>query len=201
MPLAGLAHQRVVAEAAQVADEAGLDRLTLAAVARRLGVTLPGLYGHIDGLDSLRRDIAVLAVRELTKTISAAAIGRPGRDALHAIAQATCAYAAAHPGRSAASVRAPDPGDSEHIAAGEAAIAVLLAGLDSYHLGESDAIDAIRVLRVSFCGFTALEAAGGFGLPQSVDATFTRLVDALDSTLTRWAQNTTSSAADAPVSC
>ena len=43
------------------------------------------------------------------------------------------------------------------------------------------------MLRVALHGFTTLEAAGGFGLPQSVDATFTRLVDALDATFTSWA--------------
>ena len=36
MPRAGLSHQRVVAEAAAVADEFGLEQLTLAAVADRL---------------------------------------------------------------------------------------------------------------------------------------------------------------------
>jgi AcrR family transcriptional regulator len=187
VPRLGLTHQRVVAEAAEVADEAGLDHLTLAAVAKRLGVTLPGLYKHIDSLDSLKRDLAVLGVRELTAAISAAAVGRSGRDALHAMAHAYRAYAAAHPGRAAASVRAPGPTDSEHIAAGEAAVAVLLAVLDSYHLDDGDAIDAIRMLRVALHGFTTLEAAGGFGLPQSVDATFTRLVDSLDATFARWA--------------
>jgi len=81
----------------------------------------------------------------------------------------------------------PDPTDTEHLAAGEAALAVLLAALGGYHLGGSDAIDAIRILRVAMHGFTTLEAAGGFGLPQSIDATFTRLVDSLDATFTRWA--------------
>ena len=41
MPRMGLNRQRVVAQAAAVADEAGLDRLTLSAVAKRLGVSLP----------------------------------------------------------------------------------------------------------------------------------------------------------------
>lgn len=187
MPRMGLTPQRVVAEAAAVADQAGLDRLTLAAVAKRLGVSLPGLYKHIDSLDSIKRDLAVLGVRELTATMSAAAVGRSGRDALHAMAGAYRTYAAAHPGLSAASVRAPDPTDKEHLAAAEAAVAVLLAVLDGYHFGGSDAIDAIRMLRVAIHGFTTLEAAGGFGLPQSVDATFTRLIDSLDATFTRWA--------------
>jgi AcrR family transcriptional regulator len=193
MPRMGLTPQRVVAEAAAVADEAGLDRLTMAAVAKRLGVSLPGLYKHIDSLDSLKRDLAVLGVRELTAAMSAVAVGRSGRDALHAMARAYRAYAAAHPGRAAASVRAPNPADSEHLAAGEAAVAVLLAVLDGYQIGGADAIDAIRMLRVALHGFTTLEAAGGFGLPQSVDHTFTRLIDSLDATFTRWASHRESS--------
>jgi hypothetical protein len=35
-------------------------------------------------------------------------------------------------------------------------------------------------------GFVALEAGGGFGLPQSVDASYHRLVDALDTALRAW---------------
>ena len=38
MPRVGLTHERVVAEAAAVADEVGLEGLTLAAVAKRFGV-------------------------------------------------------------------------------------------------------------------------------------------------------------------
>ena len=187
MPRLGLTHHRVVEQAAEVADEAGLDRLTLAAVAKRLGISLPGLYKHIDSLDSLKRDVAVLGVQELTAAMSAAAVGRSGHDALHAMARAYRAYATAHPGRAAASIRAPTPTDTEHIAVAEAAVAVLLAVLDGYHLRDRDAIDAIRLLRVALHGFTTLEAAGGFGLPQSVDGTFTRLIDSLDATFTGWA--------------
>jgi AcrR family transcriptional regulator len=77
LPRLGLTHHRVVEQAAEVADEAGLDRLTLAAVAKRLGISLPGLYKHIDSLDSLKRDLAVLGVQELTAAMSAAAVGLP----------------------------------------------------------------------------------------------------------------------------
>src|SRR2546429_316210 len=66
MPRAGLTPERIISAAATVADEVGLDRLTLAAVAQRCGVSLPGLYKHVSGLDEVRRGIALLAVRELT---------------------------------------------------------------------------------------------------------------------------------------
>jgi AcrR family transcriptional regulator len=191
MPRAGLTPRRVVEEAAAVADEGGLDRLTLAAVAERCGVALPSLYKHVHGLDGLRRDLAVLAVRELTATLSKAAVGRAGSDALHAIADAYRAYATAHPGRYAASVRAPDTGDAEHLAAAADALAVFTAVLAGYGITGPDAIDAIRGLRAAMHGFVALEAAGGFGMPHSVDGSYARLLDALDSALRTWPTRST----------
>ncbi len=188
MPRAGVTHDRVVAEAAAMADAVGLERLTLATIAQRLGVTGPSLYKHVGGLDALKRDLAVLGVRELTAALSTAAVGCARSDALHAIANAYRDYATAHPGRSAAAVSAPAPDDGEHVAAGEAAHAVLLAALDGYGLGE-DAVDAIRSLRTVMHGFVTLEAAGGFGLPASVDATYTRLIDALDKTFAAWSED------------
>ena len=186
MPRVGLTPQRVVEEAGAVADASGLDRLTLAAVAERFGVAIPSLYKHVNGLDGLRRDLAVQAVRELTDALSRAAVGRARRDALHAMAGAYRAYATAHPGRYAASVRAPAPGDTEHQAAADDALTVFRAVLAGYGINGADAIDAIRGLRAALHGFVALEAAGGFGLPQSVDASYHRLVDALDAALTAW---------------
>jgi AcrR family transcriptional regulator len=186
MPRAGLTPQRVVEEAGAVADATGLDRLTLAAVADRFGVAIPSLYKHVHGLDGLRRDLAVLAVRELTAALSRAAVGRAGRDALHAMADAYRAYATAHPGRYAASVRAPAPDDTEHLAAAADALDVFFSVLAGYGIRGDDAIDAIRGLRAAMHGFVTLEAGGGFGLPQSVDASYRRLVDAVDTALMAW---------------
>jgi AcrR family transcriptional regulator len=61
MPRAGLNRERIAAQAAVVADDMGFDRLTLAAVAARCGVSLPGLYKHVSGLDAVKRDVGVLA--------------------------------------------------------------------------------------------------------------------------------------------
>ena len=43
----------IIRAALQIADETGLHSLTLAAVARRLGVTAMSLYGHIDNKAAL----------------------------------------------------------------------------------------------------------------------------------------------------
>jgi AcrR family transcriptional regulator len=185
MPRAGLTRDRVIAEAASVADEVGLDRLTLAAVAQRCGVSLPGLYKHVSGIHEVRRGISMLAVRDLTGTLAEAAAGVSGQDALRAISDAYRSYALAHPGRYAASVIAPAPEDSEHNEIAARAYAVIVAALKEYHLDSEELIQAVRMWRATCHGLAALEAAGGFGLPQSVDSTFGHLVDGLDTAFRR----------------
>ena len=177
---AGLTPDRIVAEAANVADDAGLDRLTLAAVAQRCGVSLPGLYKHVSGIDEVRRGIAIAAVRDLTSVTAAAAAGLSGRAAMHAVSAAYRAYAHRHPGRYAASVMAPAEGDQEHVKAAIEAYNVLTAAFQGYHLDGEELIHAVRMWRSGCHGVVSLEAAGGFGLPQSVDVTFAHMIDALD---------------------
>lgn len=186
MPRAGLSHDVVVRAAADVADETSWEQLSLAAVAARFGVKLPSLYKHISGLDGLRRDVAVLATRELGEALSAAAVGRAGDAALRALADAYRAFGHAHPGRYAGTVRAPAADDAEHLAAADSVLRVVLAVLAGYGLRGDDAIDATRALRAGLHGFVTLEAGGGFGLPQDVDRSFRRMVDGLDATMTAW---------------
>ena len=180
MPRQGLTPDRIVAEAGAVADDVGLDRLTLAAVAQRCGVSLPGLYKHVSGMEDVRRGIAIAAVRDLTSVAAAAAAGLSGRAAMHAVSAAYRAYAHQHPGRYAASVMAPAEGDQEHVKVAIEAYNVLTAAFQGYQLDGEELIHAVRMWRAGCHGIVSLEAAGGFGLPQSVDVTFGYLIDALD---------------------
>jgi catechol 2,3-dioxygenase-like lactoylglutathione lyase family enzyme len=184
MPRAGLTPAIVVVRGADLADEIGLDHLTLAALASRLGVAVPSLYKHVGGLDALRRGIAILALGELGDAMAGALAGvtdgPDGGAPVRALADAYRAYAAAHPGRYAATLRAAPPGDAEHGAAGDAILRTVFAVLASRGLAGEDAVDATRALRAALHGFVALEAAGGFGLPQDVDRSFGRLVERLD---------------------
>jgi AcrR family transcriptional regulator len=174
-----------VAAAADLADDVGWERLTLAALAERVGVAVPSLYKHVDGLDAVRRGVTVLAVTELGETLAAAAGSEPGRGAdpsaqLHALAAAYRSYAVAHPGRYAATVRAARPDDEAHVAASDAVLATVLSALADRGLRGDDATDAARTIRASLHGFVVLEAAGGFGLPRDVDRSFERLVHVID---------------------
>jgi AcrR family transcriptional regulator len=176
---AGLSEDRVVVEAERIADEVGLSRLTLAALAESLGVRQPSLYKHIDGMDALQRSIAIRAKTELGEVLGRAAVGKAGDDAIRALSTAYRRWALEHPGRYSATVRAPAPGDTEDEAASAAVVGVVFDVLAGYDLHGVDAIDATRALRSTLHGFIALESSGGFGLPVDVDRSFERLVDGL----------------------
>src|SRR6188508_163273 len=104
----GLDRQQVIEEAAALADEDGCDAVTLAALATRLGVRSQSLYAHVDGLDGLRRDLAVLGQQQLADALGLAVMGRAGEEALRALCDAYAQFAAERPGLYACTLRAPN---------------------------------------------------------------------------------------------
>jgi AcrR family transcriptional regulator len=179
MARAGLTAETVVAAGAELADEQGLEGVTVSALAGRLGVRPPSLYAHIEGLEDLRARIAALGARQLAERLQVAAAGRAGADALSAVADAYRAYARAHPGAYAALQLAPARSED----AAEAAtriLAVVLAVLAGYGLEGDRALHAARAVRSALHGFVLLETGQGFGLPLSLDESFAALVAMLD---------------------
>ncbi|MEU9713949.1 TetR/AcrR family transcriptional regulator [Streptomyces sp. NPDC047976] len=188
MVRAGLTADRVTVAGAELADEVGLDRVTMSQVARRLGVKDASLYTHVRGLEDLRGRIALLAADEKTLRIAEATAGRAGKDALVAFADAWREYAHEHPGRYA-STQIPieiDPELAAKAAGPRRAVELTYGMLRGYGLAEPDLTDAVRLLRSTFHGFVALEAAGGFGHERPPQDSWVRALDALHSLLEHW---------------
>ncbi|GAA4118085.1 TetR/AcrR family transcriptional regulator [Streptomyces sp. NPDC058961] len=182
MPRAGLTPAAVVEAGAALADEVGFTDLTMGLVAERLGVRTPSLYKHVDSLDALRRGVAVQAKRELTHAVARAAVGRFGPDAVRAFADAYRRWALDHPGRYAATVRAPAAAaadDEEDRRVSNEAVQVLYDVLAGFKLRDAQIVDAARSLRAAIHGFAALEAADGFGLHRDVTRSYHFLIDSL----------------------
>ncbi|MET9606915.1 WHG domain-containing protein [Streptomyces sp. NPDC006512] len=188
MARAGLTAERVTIEGAALADEVGFDRVTMSQVAQRLGVKDASLYAHVRNLEDLRGRIALLAADEKTIRIAEATAGRAGKDALVAFADAWREYAHAHPGRYAATQTAVriDPELAAKAAGPRRAVELTYGMLRGYGLAEPDLTDAVRLLRSTFHGFVALEAAGGFAHERSPQLSWLRALDALHALLERW---------------
>jgi len=171
----GLDHDAVVAAAGDLVDESGVEALTLAGLATRLGIRSQSLYAHVEGLDGLLRDLALDSVRRLGDALRSSVIGRSGRAALEAIADAYWDFARAHPGRYAATVR--DPGDDDELReANLRAAEALTRVLESFGLTGADEVHAHRAVWSGIHGFLTLEHAGVLRRPASVRESYRRMI-------------------------
>lgn len=169
---AGLDKVAVIEEAIRLIDEEGLEQLSLGRLAERLGVRVPSLYNHINGLSGLKRDLAVYCLRELFGRLTRAVMGKARADAIFALADAYRAYARQMPGHYTFTLQAPDSNDEEWRRVGGENVEILSAILAPYGLSEEAAIHAIRSLRSIVHGFIALEMAGAFAMPVNLDESF-----------------------------
>ncbi|MBS2966171.1 WHG domain-containing protein [Actinocrinis puniceicyclus] len=179
MPRAGLSPRAVIDAALEMVDESGAAGLTLAGVAARTGVAVPSLYKHVEGLPALRRKATAAVLDEFTARLTAAVLGRSGPVALDRFLRAYRDYARERPGRYQLTVPAADaadPADREVAEAGARAVAVAFALLEGAGITGEQAVHATRCLRAAVHGFVLLEISGGFGLSESTDASFDRLV-------------------------
>lgn len=185
VPRAGLSPDAVVRLAVELVDDGGASGfadLTLAKVAAKAGVAAPSLYKHVGSLADLRREVSVIAVRELTAAGTAATVGRAGPDALQALAHAWRTYALDHPGRYAATQVGPDPDDPAAAPLRDAAadsVQVVVAVLHGFGLPDARVIDAVRAVRAGVHGFVTLELGGGFRMREDVDQSFAVLLEML----------------------
>jgi AcrR family transcriptional regulator len=139
--------------AMDLADERGLEAVTMHAVAQRLGVTPMALYRHVDGKQALLDGL----VERLLTGHPLPPAGAPWPDRLTAMAEAIRATARAHPAvfpllltRPAVTPGARRVRDSVQAALGEAG------------LGAHAAARAERLISTAVFGFAASEAAGRF---------------------------------------
>lgn len=185
MPRAGLNTSEVVAAAAQLADEAGIGSVSLAAVAGRFGVKAPALYKHVGGIDDLRRRIATLAMTELGDVLRDALQGKSGADAIRAFFMVVQSYIAKHPGRYEATTGAEFHGkDDPLLIAATRVIGSIRAVLSGYGIRPAELDHAIRMLRCTIHGYAMLQAANGFQWSNDPDESVAWMIRFFDAGLT-----------------
>lgn len=186
MPRVGLTGESIVREAASVVDRLGVESLTLAMLADGFGVRPPSLYKHVSGLPALKRSVMLAAKRQFASVLTAAAVGTARADAVIAIARRYRSWAHEHPGLYALTVAAPTPGDIDDQQVSAELSRVILTVLAGFGLNEPDGVDATRYLRSTLHGFIALEAAGAFAIPQSLEHSFDRIVGCVVLAVESW---------------
>lgn len=174
-----LNRERVIAKAAELADEAGsVTAVSLTSLAQALEIRPPSLYNHVASLEDLHYGLAVFGLQQLIASLRQAAQGLVGQDAIIAIAAAYRQFTQAHPGIYPLTIRAPEPEETELAALSLEAVQTLALVMASFGLQGDDATHAIRGLRAILHGFTSLETAEGFKMALDQEESFRRLVEA-----------------------
>jgi len=165
--------------ALSIVELTGPDDLTINALADALDVKPPSLYNHVTGIEDVRTQVRVVATARLGDTLFDAAMGRAGEDALFALCHAYRGFALENPDLYSMTieVRAGQNDDLDRTA--WRALRPLFAVLAAQGFDDTDATHTVRTIRAALHGFVSLEIDGGFGLPESIDTSFDRLVDML----------------------
>jgi AcrR family transcriptional regulator len=149
--------------AADVADRDGWHNLTMSSVAKAVDRHVTSLYGHVDGLDGLRREVQLLVFDELAEQLWRAALGRTRDDALIALMDVYRDYLRAHRGRSAALGAAANIDDPEVQKRGRRLVEPFHAVFESYGLEDDASVHAQRAISAAIRGFGMTEASGRYG--------------------------------------
>lgn len=152
----------VVQTAATLADEKGLNFVTIGNIARSLQIKPASLYNHIKNLDEIHHELAGFAMHQLEEAIASACVGKEKADALKAIGVAHRQFAKEHPHWYKAYFDAgklTDPKVDEALAD---IMRVFYQVLTPYNLPKDDSVHFIRSYRSALHGFVSLERAGYF---------------------------------------
>lgn len=179
MPQRTLGRDSILKAAASLAEETGLDNLTLKNLAVKLGVKPPSLYNHIDGTDDLKSGVAALGLKRLNDAIRNAAVGKSKDDALIALAFAYRRFAKENPELYKCIMILPRPGRPPLQESIDAVVETLLIVLEPYKLEKPDAMHLIRICKSAIHGFCTLEAAGFFRAEYDIEESFSRLIACL----------------------
>jgi AcrR family transcriptional regulator len=178
-PRLGLDMNTILSTAAKIADEHGIEEVTLTTLAKYLKVRTPSLYNHIDGLQDLKIKLTIFGLQKLREELAIVAIGKSGDEAIHALANAYISFARNHPGLYAATLNVQDHNNSEVQKEENTIVDIVLRILIFYNLEGDGLIHATRGLRSLLHGFASLEQNKGFGLSQKVDESIHLTIDAL----------------------
>jgi AcrR family transcriptional regulator len=166
----------IFSTSAELAEEVGLENITLLKLANKLGVKTPSLYNHINGLKDMYIGLAKLGLERLGDVVRNAAVGKSNDEAIASIAYEYRKFAKQCPELYKAIIKSPELNNSEIKEAAHIPVQIMCKVLEGYKYSEEDAMHITRGLRSTMHGFVSLEAAGFFKSNWDREESYKRLV-------------------------
>lgn len=179
MARAGLDKEIIVSRAAWLANEIGLENITLKMIAKEFGVQTPSLYNHIKSLEDLKKNLMIYGWKQLEQQILRSVAGVSGYEALRAMCYAFYEYATTNPGIFNAMLWYNKFQDEETVGVTEELFTVLFKIMGSLQISQENANHLIRTFRSFLEGFSLLVNNQAFGNPISIKESFELSVEVL----------------------
>lgn len=179
MARAGLDRNIIIARTAQLANEIGLENITLKLIAKEFGVQTPSLYNHIRSLEDLKKQLMLYGWKQMEEKIIRAVCGVSGYDALREICYVFYDYAVANPGVFNAMLWYNRFEDEETREATDDLYQIIFKVMEFMKISQDNANHLIRTFRSFLEGFALLVNNGAFGNPISIKKSFDLSVDVL----------------------
>ncbi|MEC1583788.1 WHG domain-containing protein [Bacillus spizizenii] len=160
-PRIGLSQKMIVDAAAEIADQEGLNGVTLAALSKKMNVRPPSLYNHINGLQAIRTELAVSGLTRLLDQMADSVTEQKGDSAMLSLAQAYVDFAVGNPGYYEAALLKVQDKRAEIVSEQIVRLVTNLL-IENGYASEKTAIHATRGLRSLLHGFTTLIAKEAF---------------------------------------
>lgn len=172
--------EAVIQAASDIADEKGLNNLSLKTVAEKLNIRTPSLYNHINCLDELLRAVAHKGMRQMNERMKQAAIGKTGAVAIKAVSIEYLNYMIEHCGVYETIQWATWHGTEETSAIFDDYLSLLLTLIKSCDFNPTHTNEILNMLTGIIHGYTTLQLRYAFSNPDKVRSD---LCDALDTLL------------------
>ena len=168
----GLDKNAVICRAAQLANDVGLENITLKALANDLNVQPPSLYYHIGGLDDLKKELMIYGWLQMEDKILEAVAGISGYDAIEVICRTFVKYATENPGVFNAMLWYNKFENDETNNATQKLFSVVFKVFSSLNISQEHSEHLMRTFRSFLEGFALLVNNNAFGNPISINDSF-----------------------------
>lgn len=163
--------EHIIGAAREILESEGLARMTMQAVADRVGVRAPSLYKRVRSRDDLIRLVAEATVHDLGERLHAIASGADAREDLGQLVRAFRTFAHARPaGYRLILGWGPETSTPEPDSLVRASAPVLRVATDL--AGPEHALEAARTITAWANGFISMELAGAFNLGGDIELAF-----------------------------
>ncbi|MCW7493673.1 WHG domain-containing protein [Leptospira sp. 2 VSF19] len=160
--------------------ELGFAEFRLSVLAENLGIRTPSLYNHIRDLEDVRREMKRRSLQILGDRLSSINLNpTQGKERIFDFLNVYRSFAKSHPHMYPLTIESAES-DLELKPLGDRILFLCMEVFGFQSLDES-AVHRIRILRSLLHGFIVLEEAGGFGRKESIEDSFKKITESLES--------------------